>query len=345
MISDKVKKILANANAKKATDVHICVGAPVLYRIGRDLIPATDKPLTPEVSRELAFGLLAPDQVERFSDQLDLDTMVATDTGRYRVNISYNDGNVGAVIRVLPQNPRAIDELGLPSIVHYFAGLTKGLVLITGSTSQGKTTTMSAMINEINTYHSRHIVTIEDPIEYLHTNKKSIVRQREVGKDTASFHSGLRAALRQDPDVIAIGEMRDYETIKIALTAAETGVLVFSTLHIISIDKFIERTLSYAPADDEMHVRYLMADSLQGIVHQELLPTEGGEKRVACEVLRATDAVRNIIRKRGAFHLRNCITTGSREGMIPMRQSVEELVNQGAVRYDFAQEVMANYST
>ncbi len=340
---DHIRKLIAVARAKNATDVHIAAGAPLLFRIGKDLTPATDKPLTSEMTRKLAFQLLSEDQQELFRQRLDFDLMAADETGRYRVNISYNDGAVGAVIRILPEQPRSLDELQMPPVVRYLASLTKGLVLITGSTSQGKTTTMSAMINEINTNHGRHIITIEDPIETVHINHKSIVRQREVGRDTQSFATGLRAALRQDPDVIAIGEMRDYETIRIALTAAETGVLVMSTLHVISIDKVIERLLSYAPVEDEGHIRYLLAGALQGIVHQELLPSAEGGKRVALEVLIATDAAKNVIRNRGAFFLRNIIATGGKFGMISMMQSVETLLAEGAITPEVSSAVMANY--
>ena len=206
-----------------------------------------------------------------------------------------------------------------------------GLILITGSTSQGKTTTLSAMIDYINRTQRRHVITIEDPIEYVHRNKKSVIRQREVGKDTQTFARGLRAALRQDPDVIAIGEMRDYDTIKIALTAAETGVLVLSTLHIISIDKIIERLLAYAPDGSDGHIRTLLAESLRGIIHQELLPTKDGGKRIACEILVATDAVRNVMRNRGTFHLRNVITTGQRFGMQTMKASLDQLHEPGII--------------
>jgi len=216
-------------------------------------------------------------------------------------------------------------------------------VLITGSTSQGKTTTMASMIDEINTTSEKHIVTIEDPIEYVHTNKTGVVRQREVGRDTQSFNTGLRAALRQDPDVIAIGEMRDYETIRIALTAAETGVLVLSTLHVISIDKIIERLLSYAPATDEGQLRFLLAESLQGMVHQELLPTVDGGRRVACEILVVTSAARNIIRRKGGYFLRSIIETGKKHGMITMAESVNTLLEGGTISEGIAKSVLANY--
>ncbi len=340
---DQIVKIIALARSKKATDVHIIAGAPLLFRIGKDLIPQTESRLTSDQARELSFQLLSPSQQEVFRQRLDFDLMVAEETGRCRVNISYNDGAIGAVVRLLPPEPKSLEQIRMPPVVNYLTAQTKGLVLITGSTSQGKTTTMSAMIHEINTYQRKHIVTIEDPIETVHTNRQSIVRQREVGRDTVTFASGLRAALRQDPDVVAIGEMRDYETIRIALTAAETGVLVMSTLHVISLDKVIERLLSYAPVEDEGHLRYLLAGALQGIIHQELLPAIDGGKRVAVEVLIATDAAKNVIRNRGTFHLRNIITTGAKYGMMTMDQSVQSLLAEGAITPEVAAAVMVNY--
>jgi len=343
MISTGIKKLIAAARAKKATDIHICVGAPVLFRIGKDLLPYTSARLTSELTERMCFEMLSPEQVKQFRETLDYDLMMIDESGRYRVNISMNDRSVGAVIRVLPEQARTLEELHLPEVVRHLAGQTKGIVLITGSTSQGKTTTMSAMINEINSTARRHIVTIEDPIETVHENKKGIVRQREVGRDTRSFHSGLRAALRQDPDVIAIGEMRDYETIKIGLTAAETGVLVLSTLHVISIDKMIERLLSYSPAEDQDHMRYLLAGALQAVIHQELLPDVQGGRKVACEVLIATDAVKNVMRRRDSFMLRNLLQTGGRYGMITMRQSVEELLQRGAIAPEVAEAILVNY--
>ena len=343
MIPAGLKKLIMLAQEKSATDVHICVGAPVLFRVGRDLLPSGPGKVTPQLAEQLVTGMLSEEQNAQFRKKLDYDLMIADDEGRYRVNVSFNDGSMGLVIRLLPEQARSIEELGLPDIVRKLADHTKGLVLITGSTSQGKTATMSAMINEINLHRRRHIVTIEDPIETVHPNLKSVIRQREIGRDTQSFYSGLRAALRQDPDVIAIGEMRDYETIKIALTAAETGVLVLSTLHVISIDKLLERLLSYAPAEDQGHLRFLLAGAMQGVVHQELLPAIDGGKAVACEVIVATDAVRNIIRNRDSFMLRNIINTGSRYGMMTMRQSVTDLLEAGKISADVAENVLTNY--
>jgi twitching motility protein PilT len=343
MVTDTIKRILKTAKSKKASDVHICVGAPIVCRVGKDLVPISDKPLSSEMSRKLSFELLSQEQILRFEELLDYDLMLADDEGRYRVNINYNDGNVGAIIRILPDKPRTLEELHLPPIVKELSHRTKGLVLITGSTSQGKTTTMSAMIADINRNARKHIVTIEDPIEYLQISDKSIVRQRGVGKDTQSFTSGLRAALRQDPDVVGVGEMRDYDTIKIALTAAETGVLVISTLHVISIDKMLERLLSYGLASDENSLRYSLADSLQGVIHQELVPTLDGGKTVACEILTSTDAVRNLIRKGSGYQLKTIITTGAKFGMTTMKQSIDRLVEEGKIGEDVAKSVLMNY--
>jgi twitching motility protein PilT len=338
-----IRKLLTKARQARASDIHIAAGAPILFRIGKDLVPASEGVVTPELSERLAMDMLGGDPNGMLRSQMDCDLMVGDDDGRYRVNICLASQSVGLVIRILPEEARSIDQLHLPPVLKTLAGVTKGMVLITGATSQGKTATLSAIINEINRTQRRHIVTIEDPVETIHVNKLSLVRQREVGRDTKSFAAGLRAALRQDPDVIAIGEMRDYETIKIALTAADTGALVLSTLHIISIDKLLERLLSYAASDDDGHLRYLLADALQGVVHQELLPTIDGGKRVACEVLLATDAVKNIIRRRDSFMLRSVIQAGGRHGMITMRQSVGELVSQGIITPEVAETVLVNY--
>jgi len=337
------RQLLEYAQAQGATDIHICAGAPVLFRIGGKLVPATKEKLTAEQSRDIAYDLLTAEQQKLLEERLDYDLMLATEGGRYRINVGYFDSTVGATIRILPTSARSIEELHLPEVVKELAHRRKGLVLITGATSQGKTTTMTAMIDEVNANSEKHIITIEDPIEYTHVNKTGVVRQREIGRDTQSFQSGLRAALRQDPDVIAIGEMRDYETIKIALTAAETGVLVLSTLHVISIDKILERLLSYAPAQDEGQLRFLLAEALQGAIHQELVPTVDGKQRVACEALVVTSAARNIIRRKGGFFLRSVIETGRKLGMITMEESINTLLEQKIISEGVAKSILANY--
>jgi twitching motility protein PilT len=336
-------QLLQYALDQHATDIHICAGAPILFRVGGNLVPVTEEKLTSEKSQEITFELLTDHQKLKLQEQLDYDLVVARHNARFRINVGYFNGAVGATIRVLAGAPQTPEELFLPDTVKKLAEQQKGLVLVTGSTSVGKTTTMASLIDHINLTQKKHIVTIEDPIEYLHENKKGIVRQREVGKDTKSFSSGLRAALRQDPDVIAIGEMRDYETIKIALTAAETGILVLSTLHVISIDKMIERLLSYAPDESEGTVRFLLAESLQGVIHQELVPLIAGGQRAATEILIATNSARNIIRRKGGYFLRSVISTGKKYGMRTMVESINGLLEEGVILEDAANRVIANY--
>ena len=338
------RQLLDFAITRHATDIHICAGAPVLFRIGRKLKPVTEEKLTSEKSKEICYELLNDEQIKTLEEHLDFDLMLAHNSARFRINVGFFNGTVGATIRVLAGEPKKPDELFLPETVKTLAQKEKGLILITGSTSQGKTTTMSALIDHINTTQKKHIVTIEDPIEYVHTNKKGIVRQREVGRDTNTFYAGLRAALRQDPDIIAIGEMRDYETIKIALTAAETGILVMSTLHVISIDKMIERLLSYAPEESENTIRFLLAETLQGVIHQELLPLMHGGQRVACEIMTMTTGAKNIIRRKGGYHLRTVIDTGKKFGMCTMSESVGNLLEAELIAPDTAKRILVNYS-
>lgn len=338
-----VKQILQYAREQRATDIHICAGAPVLFRVARDLVPVTQDRLTARISEDLSMQLLTSEQQQIFRKRLDYDLMLSDGNKRHRVNVGYFNGAVGVVIRILPDRPSSIEELRLPPIVRQLAHKHKGFVLVTGATSQGKTTTVAAMIDEVNRNAKKHIITIEDPIEYVHENKLSMVRQREVGKDTRDFKDGLRAALRQDPDMIVIGEMRDYETIKIALTAAATGILVLSTLHIISIDKIVERMLSYAPPEEEGHIRYILADALTAVIHQELVPTLDGGKRVACEILTATDAVRNLLRRKGTYMLRNVVTMGKKHGMLSMSESLDELLTDKAISADAASSILSGY--
>ncbi|MCH8218646.1 MAG: PilT/PilU family type 4a pilus ATPase [Planctomycetes bacterium] len=338
-----IQQVLEHAINQQVTDIHISANAPVLFRIGGKLTPICKESLSASQSRELSLQLLNDRQKEQLGRALDYDFMLAMDHNRYRINIGHFNGSIGATIRILPSEPKTIDQLELPETVRELAQRKKGLVLITGSTSQGKTTTLTSMIDHINTHFPKHIITIEDPIEYLHANKKGLVRQRQILKDTKDFSSGLRAALRQDPDIIAIGEMRDYETIKIALTAAETGVLVLSTLHVISIDKILERLFSYGQGGDENQLRYLLAESLQGIIHQELVPTVDGSRHAACEILVVTNAARNIIRRRGGFFLRNIIETGRKHGMLTMADSIGQLQDRGIISEAIATSVLANY--
>ena len=338
--------LLDEARALKATDVHIMAGSPVLFRVDGELQPFSDDVLSVSLARHLSCALLSESQVASLDEKLDLDFM-CLDPGqhRYRVNVGVFNGAVGSTIRLLPRGPIPLEELRLPKIVEDMTHRGKGLILITGSTSQGKTTTMASMVDAINEHSRKHIITIEDPIEYLHTNKQSLVRQREVGRDTRSFADGLRAAMRQDPDVLLIGEMRDYDTIEVALRAAETGILVLSTMHIVGIEKLMDRLLAFVPQGRENMIRTMTAESLQCVVHQELLPTLDGGKRVAAEVLVATRAVRNQIRQGTDLQLRSSIQSGIAVGMQSMQSSLDDLMMEGVISEGIHQSVMKNYQS
>ena len=341
-----IHELLASARDAGATDVHIMAHCPVLFRVDGDLQPCSNEPLSASVARHLACALLSEQQVAALDEQLDLDFMcVGPDQQRYRVNVGWFNGCTGATIRLLPNRPMPLAELRLPPVVEEMTRRGKGLILITGSTSQGKTTTMASMVDAINRESRKHIITIEDPIEYVHDNVLSLIRQREVGRDTKSFATGLRAALRQDPNVLLIGEMRDYDTIETALRAAETGVLVLSTMHITSIEKLMDRLLAYVPPGRENMIRAMTAESLQCVVHQELLPTVDGGKRVAAEVLVGTRAVKNQIRSGTDLQLRSSLMAGGGVGMVTMTASLETLLAEGAITEGVFESVLRNYVT
>jgi twitching motility protein PilT len=336
--------ILEEARDCHATDVHIMAQSPVFFRVDGELHKFSDEILSASKARALACGLLSESQIQALDENMDLDFMcVDADQERYRVNVGIFNGATGATIRLLPRTPRKLEDLKLPAIVEEMTHRGKGLILITGSTSQGKTTTMASMVDAINRHSRKHIITIEDPIEYLHVNNQSLVRQREVGRDTKSFAAGLRAALRQDPDVVLIGEMRDYDTIETALRAAETGVLVLSTMHIVSIEKLMDRLLAYVPLGRENMIRIMASESLLTVVHQELLPTIEGGKRVAAEILVATRAVKNQIRTGTDLQLRNSIVIGQSVGMQTMEASLDQLLFEGVITEGVHSNVMKNY--
>jgi twitching motility protein PilT len=336
--------LLDEARRLKATDVHIMAQSPVFFRVDGQLQAVSAELLSASAARQLACAMLSEQQLASLDEVLDID-MMCTDSRdqRYRVNVGYFNGSVGATIRLLPNKPLPLAELLLPPIVEQMTHRGKGLILITGSTSQGKTTTMASMLDAINRHSRKHIITIEDPIEVVHANHQSLVRQREVGRDTKSFASGLRAALRQDPDVVMIGEMRDAETIETALRAAEVGVLVLSTLHIVSIEKLVDRLLTYMPPGRENMIRAMMAEVLQCVIHQELLPTMDGGKRVACEILVATRAVRSQIRGSNEVMLRSSLMSGRDAGMQTMNSSLDALLGEGVISEGVYENVVKNY--
>jgi twitching motility protein PilT len=295
--------------------------------------------LTPEDTREFIYSILTTEQRRRLETDLQLDfAYVVPGRARFRVNAYFQRGAVAAAFRLIPSEIVPIDALGLPPIVHELTRRPRGLVLVTGPTGSGKSTTLAAMIDEINQTREEHIVTIEDPIEFVHAHKRCIINQRELGNDATSFASALKAALRQDPDVILVGEMRDLDTISTALTAAETGHLVFATLHTQDAPQTIDRIIDVFPPAQQAQIRVQLSVTLQGVITQQLLPTADGAGRcVACEVLVPTAAVRNLIREGKIHQIPSVIQTGAAQGMQSMDSALATLVRAGTITQELAE--------
>ena len=326
-----------------ASDLHITAGTPPLMRLHGALQPLKGPVLTPVDTRELIYGILTQDQAKRLETDLEIDFSYAVPgAARFRVNAYFQRGSLAAALRVVPTVIKPLEELGLPSSLHAWTTKHRGLVLVTGPTGSGKSTTLASLINEINETRSCHIMTVEDPIEFLHTSKHSMVNQREVGADTRSFPAALRSALRQDPDVIMVGEMRDLETIQIALTAAETGHLVFATLHTSDAPQTIDRVIDVFPPFQQQQVRVMLANALEGICCQQLVPTVSGGRVVVCEVLMPTPGVRNLIREGKTHQIYSAIQTGSQFGMQSLDASLAALVRAGMITQREAGERASN---
>jgi twitching motility protein PilT len=325
---------------RKASDLHLSSGAHPTVRVRGKLTPLEDYPkLSPTDTREIVYSILTGDQRQRLETDWQLDFAYSIPGhARFRVNAYFQRGAIGAAFRLIPFNLSSIDELGLPSAVHDFTRRPRGFVLVTGPTGSGKSTSLAAMIDAINSSREEHIMTIEDPIEFLHGHKKCIVNQRELGSDAQSFSAALTAALRQDPDVILVGEMRDLETISTALTAAETGHLVFATLHTQDTAQTIDRVIDVFPSHQQGQVRVQLSVALQGIMTQQLLPNADGSGRVvACEVLVPTPGVRNLIREGKTHQIYSALQTGSAVGMQTMDAALATLVRQGKITQKLAE--------
>ncbi|HEU0012210.1 MAG TPA: type IV pilus twitching motility protein PilT, partial [Longimicrobium sp.] len=302
------------------SDLHLSCGSPPVMRLHGHLQRIKFRDLTEQDMQALLFEMLRPEQKERYTATSDLDfAYEIPGLARFRGNLFRQHRGPGAVFRVIPSKVLSADELKLPEAIRGFARLNRGLVLVTGPTGSGKSTTLAALIDFINETRPDHILSIEDPIEFVHQNKKGLVNQREVGPHTASFASALRAALREDPDVILVGELRDPETISLALTAAETGHLVFGTLHTNSAAKTVDRIIDSFPGELQAQVRAMLSESLRGVVAQQLLRRKGGQGRVAAhEILVGTPAVANLIREGKTFQIPSIIQTGKKDGMVLM---------------------------
>jgi twitching motility protein PilT len=332
-------EILLEVVGRRASDLHLTAGAPPTLRERGALVAINGYgPLTPDDTREFIYSILSTEQRRRLETDLQLDfAYLVPGKARFRVNAFHQRGALAAAFRLIPHQMVAIDDLGLPPIVHTLTRRPRGLVLVTGPTGSGKTTSLAAMLDEINSTRAEHIITIEDPIEFLHTHKKSLVNQRELGSDAQSFGAALRAALREDPDVILVGEMRDLETIATALTAAETGHLVFATLHTQDAAQTIDRVIDVFPPEQQNQIRVQLSVTLQGIMSQTLLPKADGSGRCAAvEILIPTPGVRNLIREAKAHQIPSAIQTGASVGMQSMDSSLATLVRAGQITKELA---------
>ncbi len=337
----KIDDLLRTATGHGASDLHLKVGAFPMMRIGGELHPVGDAPrMKPEDTLDMAFAMMTSRQKQRFKDVSEVDIGYGLNgVGRFRANIFQQRGTVSVVLRVIPDGTRSTSELGLPPVIDKIAAERRGLILVTGSTGSGKSTTLAAMIDRINTTRSGHIVTIEDPIEFLHRDKQAFVTQREVDVDTRSFAEALRGALRQDPDVILVGEMRDSETIETALTAAETGHLVLSTLHTLDATETITRIVSSFPAHQQKSVRLQLAGILKGVISMRLVRAAKGADRVpAIEVLVSTGLIRDyIVNEEKTYLIREAIAAGtSQYGMQTFDQSLFHLFQSGLISVEEA---------
>ena len=338
--SVKIETLLEECIRRNASDLHIQVGLPPILRIDGALTPIPNTPvLNSDAVDKLIFSTLDSMQREVLSKDKEFDYSFSFgEIARFRVNAFNEKGNLAAAFRLIPTKMPTIEELGMPQVISSFADYPRGLVLVTGPTGSGKSTTLAAIINKINTEKAMHILTIEDPIEFTHKSKRSAIVQREVHYDTYSFSAALRSSLRQDPDVVLIGEMRDLETISAAITIAETGHLVFATLHTNSASQSIDRMIDVFPPHQQPQVRSQLANIIQGICAQRLVPAIGGGRVVAAEVMVANPAIRNIIREGKSHQLDTIIQTGGDQGMQTMDRTLVKLVQSGVVTYDNARE-------
>ncbi len=332
--------LLVKALEYGASDLHITTGVPPIVRSNGRLVPLNYPKLMPNDSQELIYSILTQEQRDVLERNFEYDMSYSIPgKGRFRVNVYFQRGTVAAAFRSIPYRIPTIEELKLPPIVGEFAIKPRGFVVVTGPTGSGKSTTLAALINIINETRNCHVITIEDPIEYMHSHKKSIINQREVGSDTKSFANALKYALRQDPDVILIGEMRDLETIQTALTAAETGHLVFATLHTVDAAQTIDRIIDVFPPHQQQQVRIQLSGCLQGIVAQQLLPTRDGKGRVvAAEILVATPGIRNLIREGKTHQIYTAMQTGQKYGMQTLDMALADLVKRGWITFEVALE-------
>lgn len=329
---------------KKGSDLHLSPQNPPMMRAAGDLVPVTPEKLTHEGNQKLLYEIMSDVHKEKFEATHDIDFAyeVPELQARFRANIFLGRLGISAVFRMIPTQILTVEQLGLPATVLKFAQFKKGLVLVTGATGSGKSTTLAAIIDYINRTKKEHILTVEDPIEFVHTSQGCLINQREVGRDTKTFAAALKAALREDPDIILVGEMRDLETIELAITAAETGHLVFGTLHTSSAAKTVDRIINVFPTNQQEQIRAMLAESLRGVVAQNLLKTVDGKRCAALEILLVNTATSNLIREAKTFQIPSVIQTGKAEGMQLMDQALQALVASKKVSVEEAHKFATN---
>jgi len=343
---NKLAELMILAAQQGASDLHLSVGKHPTVRIDGNLVPVSNESiLTPEMTAGLIGALLTTDQQEKLITEKEIDFAFSyEDKIRFRINVYFQKGYLSAALRLIPVNIRTVEDLNLPSVLHEFTKSQQGFFLAVGPAGHGKTTTLAALIDEINHSKMEHIITIEDPIEYTFVQDRALIDQREVGTDTISFHRGLRSILRQDPDVIMVGEMRDPESISIALTAAETGHLVFSTLHTNSVSQTIDRIVDSFPGAQQGQIRSQLATTLIGIVSQRLVPRIAGGRIPACEIMFVNSAIKNLIREKKTYQIDLVIDTSVQEGMTSLNRSLVELVRKREISLESAETYSLNPS-
>lgn len=340
------EELLEETIRRSSSDLHLIVGSYPTLRLDGRLVPLKEYALLTEpIVEKLIFSLITPEQKELFEREKELDISVELEgEGRFRVNVFYQRGSIGAALRLVPTKIKTLEELGLPKVCEKFTEHSQGFVLVTGPTGHGKSTTLASMIDKINSEKSLHIITIEDPIEYVHESKQAIVDQRELHLDTKSWAGALKSTLREDPDVVLVGEMRDLETIASAITVSETGHLVFATLHTNNAAQTVDRIIDVFPARQQPQIRMQLAASLTGVISQRLLPKIGGGRIVAAEIMVATPAIRNAIREGKTHQINNIIEVSASDGMISMDRSLSALVKKGEVLAEDAKHLAINPS-
>jgi twitching motility protein PilT len=338
-----IEELLRATKQHNASDLHLASGSAPYLRLAGDMVRLNYKSVSAEVCQGLIFEILTDKQKELFKENLELDfSYTLRGVGRFRVNVFMQRNGMAAVFRLIPEEVKTIQELGLPEKVIDLVDVSEGLVLVTGPTGSGKSTTLASIIHTINTTRRAHIITIEDPIEFVHQNRQCLINQREVSSHTHSFSNALRAALREDPDIILVGEMRDLETISLAITAAETGHLVFATLHTNSAVKTVDRIIDVFPEGQQAQIRTMLSESLRGIIAQALLPRADGKGRVAvAEILVNIPAVSNLLREGKAYQIPSVMQTGRAQGMLTFDTSINELMRTGVISQQEAQTFLA----